>query len=133
MSTPSPYRVHVVVDPAFGQRLADLPADEPVWIVASPTNNPVVRQLWQERPTKSHHDGITLFQPHGSPDDAFLGQLGSVDLHHGEYSAQPPYSLVEVIGCPPSEEVCSALAELGFSVIDTSSEGFSAQRPTPVA
>jgi hypothetical protein len=46
MSITSPYRVHVVVDPAFGQRLADLPAGEPVWVVASTINEPVVRQLW---------------------------------------------------------------------------------------
>ena len=133
MSIPPPYRVHVVVDPAFGQRLADLPADEPVWVVASPINEPVIRQLWQQRPTKSHLDGITLFQSHGSPEDALLGNLGTIDLHHGEYSAQPPYSLLEVVGCQPSEEVRSALAELGFSITATSPQGFSAQRPIPVA
>ncbi|MBE7158417.1 MAG: hypothetical protein INR62_08290 [Rhodospirillales bacterium] len=133
MSITSPYRVHVIVDPASGRRLADLPADEPVWIVAGPINEPIVRQLWQQRLTKSHLDGITMFRSHGSPEDAFLGELGTVDLHHGEYSAQPPYSLLEVVGCPPSEEVRSALTEFGFSIIASSPEGFSAQRPIPVA
>ncbi len=133
MSITSPYCVHVVVDPVFGQRLVDLPAGEPVWIVASPINEPVVRQLWRQRPTESHLDGITMFQPHGSPEGAFLGELGSIDLHHGEYSARPPYSVLEVVGCPPSEEVRSALAELGFIITTTSPEGFSAKRPIPVA
>ena len=133
MSITSPYRVHVVVDPAYGQRLADLPASEPVWIVASPNNEPVVRQLWEQRPAKSHLDGITMSQSYGSPEDSFLGVLDSVDLHHGEHSATPPYSLLEVVGCPPSEEVRSALAELGFSITAASPGGFSAQRPIPVA
>ena len=131
MSSTPPYRVHMVVDPAFGERLSDMPVGEPVWILASPINEPVVRQLWRQRPSESHLDGITLFRSIGSPEEAFLGQLGNVDLHHGVHSAWPPFSLLEVVGCLPSEEVRSALAEFGFSVSFISPEGFSARRTIP--
>lgn len=128
MKTINPRRVHVVVDPAFGQRLAALPADEPVWIVASPVNEPVARELWRQRSTKRHLDGITLFPSYGAPEDSFLGVLDRVDLHHGEHSATPPYSLLEVVGCAPSEGVRAALAELGFDVGVGTPDGFSASR-----
>ena len=132
MTVNSPHCVHVILDPDFDQRVTDLPTGEPVWIVASPTNEPAVRQLWQQRPPASHLDGITLFRSHGSPEDAFLREIGTIDLHHGEDSAYPPYSLLEVVGCQPLEEIRSALAEFGFQIIDNSLEGFSAQRSIPV-
>ena len=134
MNVKSPYRVHLVVDPEFGERLSTLPADEPVWVVASPLNESAARQLWQQRPTKSHLDGVSVFDSYdGDREEAVLGTLDTIDLHHGEHSATPPYSLLEVIGCPASESIRAALAELGFSVVAATTEGFSAQRSIPVA
>jgi hypothetical protein len=131
---PPPQRVHVILDPTFGQRLAQLPAHEPVWIVRSADNDPIVHELWQSRTTKSHLDGITLFNASdGSPEEAFLDILGSVDLHHGAHSADPPYALLEVTGCPLSEEIRAALDELGFAIIGKTENGFSAQRSSPPA
>lgn len=72
--------------------------------------------------------GVTTFQ--ASSDDSaesdLISMLGTIDEHHGQYAADPPYSLLEVIGCLPSEMVRDALAELGFHVISSTSEGFSA-------
>jgi hypothetical protein len=45
-----PYKVRIVVDREFGEQLARLPRGEPVWIVDTPTNKPVVELLWKERP-----------------------------------------------------------------------------------
>ena len=126
MKTTVPYRVRVIVDPTFGERLSALSADEPVWIIDSPSNTPVVHRLWRERPAVSHLTGITTFTASSGarPEDELVAHLDTIDLHHGHYSADPPYSVIEVIGCPASERVCSALTELGFTIDSATSEGF---------
>ena len=106
-----------------------LPPNDPVWIVESQFNDPVVQRLWSEaeRPEDYLH-GITTFQPSsdGSAESDFLGMIETIHKHHGQYAADPPYSLLEVIGCSSSEPVRAALAELGFRVTSFTSEGFSA-------
>jgi hypothetical protein len=129
-SNAAPYRVRVVVDRSYGERLTTLPSHEPVWIIDTPVNTPVAHRLWRERPTANHLAGITTFKaPSESvPEVDLIAQLPTIDLHHGEYSADPPYSILEVIGCTPSDRVRAALAELGFSVASTDSDGFTASR-----
>jgi len=120
--------VRVVVDPNFGERLAELPAHEPVWVIDSQANTPVAHRLWKERPAENHLTGITTFKP-GSKfraEEELLGQLDTIDLHHGEYSASPPYTVIEVMGCPPSDRVRAALGEFGFTVDSLSPDGFTA-------
>ncbi len=123
----SPYRVRIVVDPTFGERLASLLANEPVWIIGTPENRVVAERLWTEHPDCSHLTGITTFQPGSSgAEDELLSILGTVDEHHGDYSADPPYSILEVIGCSASDDVVAALDELGFIVTSSTVEGFNA-------
>jgi hypothetical protein len=55
-------RVRVVVDAGFGERLAQLPPGEPVWVVDSAANAPVAKRLWAARPGEN---GITTFRPSG--------------------------------------------------------------------
>jgi hypothetical protein len=108
----------VVVDPAFGERLAPLPAGEPVWVIDTPINAPVAQRLWRERKNENHLTGITTFKPSAdaSPDQEVIRMLDTIEEHHGEYSADPPYSILEIIGCPDSERLRSALGEFGFHV-----------------
>ena len=114
------------MDPTFGERLASLPAHEPVWIIDSPANTPVAHRLWRERPAENHLTGITTFKSGGncSPEEELLAQLGTIDLHHGEYSANPRYTVIEVTGCTPSDRIRGSLAERGFTVDSLSSNGF---------
>ena len=122
--------VRVVVDPNFGERLAALPSGDPVWVIDSPLNTPVAHRLWRERPAVDHRTGITTFRSGASesPESELLSQLQTIDLHHGEYSADPPYLVLEVFGCSPSELVCAELSEIGFSIQSTTAEGFVATR-----
>jgi hypothetical protein len=124
----SRYKVWLVVDPAFGERLTLLPVDQPVWIVDSAVNVPVMHRLRSERRTGGHLTGITSFVGAGSSNDDVLEQIDSIDLHHGVYSADPPYSEIEVIGAAPSDEVIRRLEELGFRVNGTTAKGFTAVR-----
>jgi hypothetical protein len=121
--TIAPFRVRVVVDPSFGERLATLPADEPVWIIHSELNTPIAHKLWRERSAASYR---TTFAACDEPDpeDQFLGQLDTIDLHHGHYSSSPPYSIIEVIGCPASDRVRAALDKKGFSIDVITAAGF---------
>ncbi len=69
VTSTAPYRVRVVVDPTFGDRLASLPAHEPVWVIDSPATTPVAHRLWRERPAENHLTGITTFKPGGNCED----------------------------------------------------------------
>jgi hypothetical protein len=135
--TIEPYRVVVVVDRNFGERLATLSPGVAVWIVDTPANTPAARRLWKERPESSHLTGITTYngQKKGgidaSPEENVLNQLSSIDLHHGPYSTKRPYVQLEVIGTPLSDKLKIALAEYGFREFSTTSEGFLTTREDP--
>ena len=125
----SPYRVRVIVDPGYGERLTSLPPGEPVWIVESPINTPVAQRLWSERPNETAVTGITTFVSHpGTPEDNFLAVLDEVDEHHGVFSADPPYTLLDVIGCPASDSIIEALTKLSFRVTENVAHSFHASR-----
>jgi hypothetical protein len=125
---PDPYKVIVVVDRAFGKRLDSIPRGVPVWIVDSPANRAEVEKVWREYPEPSHLRGITLFTSvEGlSEERSLLGQLDTVDLHHGEYSADPPYSVLEVVGVMLTDAIQTALEQLGFTEIHPTESGFRA-------
>lgn len=130
MKVTSPYKVRVVVDPSFGERLAQFPPGQPVWIVDSSINTSVAHRLREERVGENSLTGITTFKPGCdlSPEDEAVGLLDTIETHHGEYSADPPYSVLEFIGCTDSERLRSALAELGFRVEASSSDSVVAVR-----
>jgi hypothetical protein len=126
----SPYRVFVIVDPEFGERLMSLPKDEPAWIMKSETNTPALIRLLRERPSSNHLTGITTFDRNLelTPEEELMDLLWTIDLHHGEHSAKPPYSILQVNGCTPSADIRSALAEFGFGIESPSEDGFIAVR-----
>jgi len=127
-----PHRVHVVVDPNFGDRLTELPPDDPAWIVDSAHNTPVAHRLRRERPSGPEFGGITTFSGYDSatPEQNLLAELDTIDLHHGHYSASPPYSTLVVVGASPTSELRERLARLGFEIMTTSSTGFISTRKT---
>jgi hypothetical protein len=126
-----PNKVYVVVDREFGERLAAIEPGAPVWIVNTPTNKAVAQRLWKERPQDNHLTGITTFDSNdsSSPDDILLGELNTIDLHHGSYSADPPYTLLEVIGTPLSATIENEMSAYGFNEFESNSAGFTAKRP----
>src|SRR5215471_2612830 len=95
-----PYRVFVVVDRDYGTPLAELAESGPVWIVDTPANRSVAQQIWAAHPNRSHLQGVTTFKvPEGtSSEDILINELDAIDLHHGTYSASPPYTVLNVIG-----------------------------------
>lgn len=128
------YRVHVVVDPHYGERIRDLPAAEPTWIVDSPDNHPVFASMWKDRPEVDHLTGITSFKYNSetAPDDWLIGILSPVDLHHGEYSHDPPHTVLNVIGVEWSEKIQEELSRFGFDDHEETRQGFVTRRKLDV-
>jgi|SRR5215469_6897267 len=125
------YKIYVVVDRFFGERLALL--ETPVWIVDTPTNKPVAQRLWRQFDVVDHLTGITTFDDikSSSPEELLLAELDTIDLHHGSYSATPPYTVIEVIGASLTVNIRNALGAYGFNQFQESSAGFTAKRPEP--
>ena len=125
-----PYKVYVVVDRAFGEKLAELERGVPVWIVDTPTNKPVAQRFWNERPDENHLTRITTFNDLNSlsPEEMLLGHLDTIELHHGSHSADPPYTVIEVFGTQLTASAKNVLSEYGFNAFHITSTGFTASR-----
>jgi hypothetical protein len=128
-----PYKVYVVVDREFGERLTNLAPGVPVWIVNTPLNRTVAERLWKERNQQGYLTGITTFDDleSSSAEDLLLWELDTIDLHHGPQSADPPYTILEVLGTPLSDRIRAELSQYGFDEFHPSAGGFSAVRPAP--
>jgi hypothetical protein len=125
------YSVGLVVDRAFGERLFDLASRLHVWIVDSPTNRLAVEQVWQCHSRQySLEKGATIFRDDGSvsPDVVASRVLGDIELHHGQYSHDPPLSRLEIYGASGTEALSTALQEFGFVLFEDLPEGFMASR-----
>jgi hypothetical protein len=122
--------VLVVLDPNCGDRLRDAWRGQPVWITMSPANTPEIQALWANTSSPNHLTGITGFthKEGVAAEDQLLAELGTIDLHHGPYSTNTPYSVLTVIGAQLTEPVRAALSELGFSTFQQQSDGFAATR-----
>jgi hypothetical protein len=103
----------------------------PVRIVGSPANKSVAQRLWSELPARNHLTGITAFSDTGSlsPSELLLAELDTLDLHHGSYSADPPYTVIEVIGAPLTAKTKDALSIYSFNEFRENLAGFTATRP----
>ncbi len=118
-------KVHVIVAPDYGERLADLPPGEAVWIADTPLNKPVIRRMReQNRPE------LTCFRvdTEATPGDWLLSILGEVELHHGEYSQSQPYSEICVVGTALSSEMLDQLQGHGFRNFEMTLDGFVANK-----
>ena len=128
-----PYRVFVVVDREYGQRLTDQTQAGPIWVVDTPANREVAQEIWDAEPNRSHLQGITTFKfpEDDSPEDILVNELDTIDLHHGKYSANPPYTVLEVIGTAITSRLRSELARFGFDEFQQTPDGFRAMRAMP--
>ena len=126
-------RVFVVLDRDYGERLLELARSGPVWIVDTPQNRAVVQNLWAANPNRNHLEGVTTFKAgHDcSSEETLINELDTIDLHHGSYSADLPYTVLEVIGTPISERLKAELSHYGFNKFQPTGEGFRTLRTPP--
>jgi hypothetical protein len=128
-----PYSVSVVLDREFGPQVRRLLEGGPVWLVDSSINRDSAQKLWSEFPERNHLDGVTVFDAalDRDPGQILIDEMPTIDEHHGMYSADPPYTVLRVIGYELNSEVEKTLAEFGFNSFCRTSEGFVAKRPVP--
>lgn len=123
-------KVSLVLDSDVGDRLSELASDSHVWLIDAPANRAAASKYRARNPKGGAGSGVTTFRASDDTSDLekCLGVLGTIDLHHGEYSSDPPYSILEVVGLPRSREVISALENLGFKNFEDTEAGFRAER-----
>jgi hypothetical protein len=68
-----------------------------------------------------------------SAEDLLVSVLDAIDLHHGSYSAIPPYAIIEVLGASLSNSIKTELSQYGFDEFHPNSAGFCAVRPLHTA
>jgi hypothetical protein len=86
------YRVILVVDRSYGEKLRSLPSSVPMWVVDSETNMAIIRELWRERKSTTPADIVTSFQDDStlSPERLAESIVETIELHHGFVRAIPP-------------------------------------------
>jgi hypothetical protein len=124
--------VTVVVDPRLGIRLLDLLSEDAIWIVDSPDNTSVVQAIWKEKASGTATE-LTSFKvdAKGTPEEWLVAELASIHLHHGEFSHDPAWSVLNAIGVSWSDRISLELAKFGFSRHADTPLGFVARRNSP--
>jgi hypothetical protein len=127
----APYGVFVVLDGEYGTRLSQLVVKGPIWVLDTPINRAVAQSFWNAFPDRDHLDGITVFTSKNSvsTEETLLCEIDTIDMHHNAYSADPPYTVLEIIGTPLTAKIESELSRYGFDEFLTTTEGFRAVRP----
>jgi hypothetical protein len=107
-----PHIVAVVVDPDFGDRISELAERMPVWIVDTPMNRAASEKHWASGPQLQ----VTTFPIDSrlTAETWLVNVLSAIDLHHGEYSRDPPYSAVEVFGASLTPAIKTTLGQFGL-------------------
>ena len=132
---PDPYAVAVIVDPVFGERLFDIVSRMPAWIADTPENRRAFERHWAGHSGEPHTVGVTAFKvdPTTAPDEWCVNVLGDIDLHHGAFSHDPPYTVLEIYGAGPTPNLRAALGERGFTTIMERPDGFRAMASNAAA
>ena len=120
--------VSVILDPEFGSRLEQVAARGAVWIVDSPHNRTATKKHWADYPDHDHLEGVTLFQASRSltPEEILIVHVDTIDLHHGPYSANPPYRILDVFGVAFTPAVEATLRAFDFIEFQDIQDGFRA-------
>jgi hypothetical protein len=123
-------RVGVVLHENYGDTLLDLLSRMSVWVVDTPTNRAAAETIWASRPDHNKLTSLTTFKvaADASAAERCLGELDTIDLHHGEYSTNPPYSELEVFGLVLTEDIRRRFTEAGFDRFEITEDGFVAYR-----
>jgi hypothetical protein len=101
----------------------------------SPVNRAIAEELWAQFLTRNHLDGVTTFKAAetDSAEEMLIENLDTIDLHHGFYSADPPYTVLEIVGARLTARIEAALTDLGFDSFPITNDGFRAIRPLAAA
>src|SRR5262249_40944792 len=125
------YRIGVVLDETFGDKLLELSQTMHVWVCDSEPNRRAAERIWaEETPDKAWlESGGTSVQY--DPNDiarSLFDVIRLVEEHHGEYAHDPPWTTLEVFGASPNRNLIDALQDLGVRRVETTETGLIAFR-----
>jgi hypothetical protein len=120
--------VGLVVDSEWGERVRELAARMPVWVVDTPANRAAVTALREE--ASDRYASVTTFRSTAAetPEQACIRILPTLDTHHNELAQTPPYSAVEIVGAQPTDILREAFEAFQLTVFDMSEHGFVVRR-----
>lgn len=120
----------MVLDPEAGDRIREIAARQPVWVSPSVSNNSAVERIRSEDADISKSITLWSIARQTQSEEDWRSVVYDVDLHHGEYSHDPPVSVIEVFGPAPSRDAEAAFSSFGFTSISRSPFGFTARKPS---
>jgi hypothetical protein len=121
------HKVAIVLDKNFGEKVAKLSQKMHVWLCDTPVNKKAAAFCWlKENKFTSLENGITTFKisNQDSPESILTDIIVTVDLHHGEYSHNPPWSELHVYGIRLIAKIESKLREFGTGRFESIANGF---------
>ncbi|MDF1839447.1 MAG: hypothetical protein P1V35_16385 [Planctomycetota bacterium] len=122
-----PHRIIACLDPDAGPSLIGLARDCHVWAVRSLPNEMAARVVWSADGSHSLEKGLTVFEPLPSQRaEEFSALLDLIQGHHGEYSHDPPLSVIDVLGAKSEGRIADALSDAGFDLFEPIQGGFRA-------
>lgn len=126
------YRVGLVVDRRFGDRILKLFRHFHLWVVRSPINSPAIAKAWAASGPSDDQleQGVTSFLAGETetPHQMCERIAETIDEHHGEFAHDPPWSEIEVFGAFLTERLREVFRELGATSFVPTEHGFVARR-----
>lgn len=129
----APHHVAIVLDTEFGAKLRSLAAQLHVWAINSPTNKPVIEELWTASTSHSPARSVTAFPSPstGQAEASFIALLADIDAHHTQSNQNPSWSALHCFGIAPTPTVREALETYGVDQILQCKNHFLAMRAEP--
>jgi hypothetical protein len=120
-------KVEIIVDPDYRGDLIAVASRHPVWIVASPENQPRILAAWETE----DHGHLHEINQYETPDpndrlQSLVGTLDEIDNEHG-YTALGSYDGLVVNGLEATNVLKEKLARLGFNITRATPGGFLAE------
>lgn len=132
--TQTAHKVGLVVDRQFGERVRELARSFHLWVIESPQNSPMARQVWTDEPAGPFGDalgsGVTTFEAgeDESTEEICARLAGDIDEHHGEHAHTPPWTEIEVFGAALSPGLREIFGDLGVTSFEPTPSGFICRR-----
>jgi hypothetical protein len=118
--------VSIVLESDIGARLFEIAEHGPVWVTGTPANQIVVKEYWQR---EGGHSVTFWSEPvKSSSAEDWLDILDTIELHHSEDWAGPGIAAVVVYGARATPEAIDAFREFGYGPIESTEDGFRAER-----
>jgi hypothetical protein len=110
--------------------LRDLASKTHVWAPENAANKIIAETTKAQPPQRWNDCGVTLYYDDGSEtaEEKLLSLLETIDLHHGEYRHDPPWTALRIYGLDATSTVREALAQFGVDTFTEFDGGFCARR-----